>query len=172
MQAAADVLERFPESKFLIPTTEPTHACVAAELEHYPIVKRATEISRNSFDAFVPRCHFCLTVSGTAALHVAAYHVPLAVVYHGNPILWHTLGRWLLKTRTFSLVNILSNRETHIAREFIPWYGPTQPVVDHIVSFLNSPEKLREQQDLLAEMIKPLDKPGREPERGEYARSS
>jgi lipid-A-disaccharide synthase len=160
MHVAGAVLEKFPQAKFLVPTTDPTHAYVAAELEHYPFVKRATEISRNSFDALVPRCHFCLTVSGTAALHVAAYRVPLAVVYHGNPVLWHTLGRWLLKTRTFSLVNLLSNREQHIAREFIPWYGPAQPVVDHIIALLKSPEKLRAQQRDLAEMIAPLDKPG------------
>src|SRR5262249_23066334 len=106
LDVAATVLESFPDTKFLLPTTEVTHETIVRELDHWPMLRRAAEISKNSFDALVPRCHFCLTVSGTAALHVAAYNVPLAVVYHGNPFLWHTIARWLLKTRTFSLVNI------------------------------------------------------------------
>ena len=52
----------------------------------------------------------------------ACYGVPLIVVYRVSPILWYSLG-WLVKTRTYSLVNLLSDDKHPIVPEFIPWFG-------------------------------------------------
>ncbi len=103
-----DVGERirseFPKSSFLVPTTPATA----------PIVDRlcqgrdGIEHGVGMFDEMVPRCNLCITVSGTATLHVAGYGIPMIVVYRGSRLLWHLLGRWVIKTRTYSLVNLLS----------------------------------------------------------------
>ena len=37
------------------------------------------------------------------------FGVPMIVVYRASPILWNLIGRWLIKTRTFSLVNLLAD---------------------------------------------------------------
>ena len=82
-----------------------------------PAVSARATVGVNQFDEMVPRCDLCLTVSGTATLHVAGWGVPMVVVYRGNPLLWHLIGRWIVKTRTYSLVNLLADaRQPHRAR--------------------------------------------------------
>ena len=51
--------------------------------------RRRSIYALNQFDEMVPRCDLCLTVSGTATLHVAAFGVPMIVVYRVNPLMWH-----------------------------------------------------------------------------------
>jgi lipid-A-disaccharide synthase len=160
VRVAERILDAFPGARFLVPTTEATDAVVRGLIARSARVSGVSEIDAGAIDRFVPRCDFCLTVSGTAALHVAAYRVPLAVVYHGNPVLWHAIGRWVVKARTYSLVHILSGREEQVAREFIPWYGPVEPVAEHVISLLRDPARLAKQRALLGEVIAPLDKPG------------
>ena len=75
-------------------------------------------------------------------------------------MLWHTVGRWLIKTRTFSLVNLLADGREHIVPEFVPWYGSNQPVADLAIDFLRRPEKLAEQRGKLRELVRKLDHPG------------
>ena len=73
------------------------------------------------------------------------------------------IGRWLIKTRTYTLVNLLSDArgpEEHIAPEFIPWYGSTAPVAERALDFLEHPEKMRAQQGRLAALVQKLDHPG------------
>lgn len=111
-------------------------------------------------------CDVCVCVSGTAALHVAAYRVPLLVVYHGNPVLWHLVGRWVVRTRTYSLVNLLAGgperitRGRHIVPEFIPWYGPVGPVVDETVSLLTDVTRRQAMRRELERVVRPLARRG------------
>jgi lipid-A-disaccharide synthase len=108
----------------------------------------------------VPQCDLCITVSGTATLHVAGYGIPMIVVYRGSPILWHLIGRWLVKTRTYSLVNLLNDSRQQVVPEFIPWYGSNRPVADMALDFLKNPQMMSEQRDRLTELVKKLDRPG------------
>lgn len=111
-------------------------------------------------------CDVCVCVSGTAALHVAAYTVPMVVVYHGNPVLWHLVGRWVVRTRTYSLVNLLSGgpeRITygrHIVPEFIPWYGPVEPVVEEVTGLLKDGSRRAAMRAELARVVEPLARRG------------
>jgi len=152
-----EILHRaFPDAQFLIPTTAATHDIVA----DWVAAASWIEFARDAFDDLIPQCDLCLTVSGTAALHVAAYNVPMVVVYQGNPVLWHLVGRWVVKARTYSLVNILSGKSEKIVPEFIPWYGSVKPVARYVIDLLNHPERLEETRQELARMIAPLDKAG------------
>jgi lipid A disaccharide synthetase len=84
----------------------------------------------------------------------------MAVVYRGNPLLWHVLGRWLVKTRTYSLVNLLSDVRRHIVPEFIPWYGSNEPVARHVIGMLKDPPQLQRQRAALRQLVRTLDRPG------------
>jgi len=84
----------------------------------------------------------------------------MIVVYRGNRILWHGIGRWLFKTRVFSLVNLLSESRERIVPEFVPWYGSNETVAEMAIDFLRSPQKLAEQRQKLHALVKKLDHPG------------
>ena len=117
-------------------------------------------------------CDLCVCVSGTAALHVAAHRVPMIVVYHGNPVLWHLIGRWVVRTRTFSLVNLLSGKAgerlegRHVVPEYVPWYGSTAAVAEHAARLLRDPGALAAMRERLGEVMAPL---ARGPDGGEGA---
>jgi lipid-A-disaccharide synthase len=86
--------------------------------------------------------------------------VPMLVVYRINPLAWHMFGRWLVRTRTYSLVNLLADTHKHIVPEFIPWFGSPDRVADTAVSYLRDPRKLADQVEQLTHLIQALDKPG------------
>lgn len=167
LEAAAWVRADFPEASFVVPSTAATHAVVEDLLRRAPrsIADGAVAVARDGFDEVVPRCDLCLTVSGTATLHVAGYNVPMIVVYHGNPLLWHAIGRWLVRIPTRTLVNLLAGGPNataaqHVTPEFTPWYGPVRPVAELALDYLRHPEKLETQRGKLAELVGRLDHPG------------
>jgi lipid-A-disaccharide synthase len=167
VEVAAHLWNAFPEASFLVPTTAATDEVVTKIIEEIsPRVMRASfTVGRDAFDEMVPRCDLCLTVSGTATLHVAGYNVPMIVVYHGNPVLWHGIGRWLVRIPTRTLVNLLAagpsaTPDRHVTPEFTPWYGSVLPVADLALDYLRLPEKLEAQRQRLAELVGSLDRPG------------
>jgi lipid-A-disaccharide synthase len=170
LQVAAEIRRHFPRARFLLPTTAATDPIVRQHVATAPDPS-IFEIEQGAFDAFVPRCDLVLTVSGTATLHVALHNTPMIVVYYGRPLTWNAVGRWLIKTRTYALVNLLaaepelasSGRVTpamHIVPEFIPWYGPTQPAAAHAIALLANPAELAAQRQRLANLARKLDRPG------------
>lgn len=156
LDVAEQVRVAFPEVRYLVPTTPATHPIVQQMAQGVPNLQYAV----NAFDQLVPQCDLCVTVSGTATLHVAAYGVPMLIVYRGSPFLWHLLGRWVFKTHTFGLVNLLANSKNHIAPEYVPWYGSNRRLAQHALEFLHHPEKLLAQQQNLSAMVQKLDHPG------------
>src|SRR5580765_5466682 len=71
MLAVADRLRReFPGVKFLVPTTDATDPIVQKLMAGQPA---DIEFALDAFDQMVPRCDLCITVSGTATLHVASF---------------------------------------------------------------------------------------------------
>lgn len=154
---ARKILTEFPKAKFLIPTTPATDSIVRPQLTAFDGVITAKQ---DAFDEFIPRCDFCLCKSGTSTLHVAAYGVPMVVVYRVSKYMWHFFGKWVIKARTYSLVNILADSHEHVVPEFIPWYGSEDGVADAAIDFLKHPEKMRRQAHQLERVIRSLNKPG------------
>jgi lipid A disaccharide synthetase len=177
---AAQLIEReFPEAKFFVPTTAATHPVVEVyakdrtdtgarggdDAHTFPPQPRQLEYRLDAFDEMVPRCDLCLTVSGTATLHVAGFGVPMIVVYRSSRASWDLLGRWLINTRTFALVNVLAAGpnaapDRHIVPEFVPWFGDARPVAKLAIDFLRDPAKLSAQRAKLDELVGSLDHPG------------
>jgi lipid-A-disaccharide synthase len=166
LEVASRIQTEFPDASFLIPTTAATDPVVARALAEPANKTLKTEVGVDRFDEMVPRCDLCLTVSGTATLHVAGFGVPMIVVYWINPIQWNLGGRFLVPTRTFALVNILASngrtdRTAHrLVPEFVPWYGSTAAVTTTALDLLRNPAKLESQRQGLQQLIAPLDHPG------------
>jgi lipid-A-disaccharide synthase len=150
------IQDNFPAIAFHVPTTAATDQLVREILAPH---RFNLKIERDGFNALIPGCDLVLTKSGTSTVHVAAWRVPMIVVYRINPILWHLAGRWLIKTKKIAMVNILAG-QIDLVPEFIPWYGSNQPVIDCALDFLRHPEKLRDQRDKLDALMKTIDKPG------------
>ena len=172
LDVAQQVLEAFPDARFVVPTTAATDPVVRATIEaakrgNASDVAARVRFERDAFDKMVPRCDLCLTVSGTATLHVAGFGVPMIVVYHYSPVLWNLLGRWLVRTRTYALVNVLAagspaeaDPAHHAVPEFIPWYGSTGPAAQMAIAYLREPQRLAEQKARLEGVVRSLDRPG------------
>jgi lipid-A-disaccharide synthase len=164
---------QFSFARFLIPTTLAVDALVRQMLLHGS--GRATvkgklegdsgdcpsnvEVVLGGFDALIPRCDLCITKSGTSTLHVAAWNVPMIVVYRVNPLLWHAAARWLIRTRKIAMVNILAG-QIDLVPEFIPWYGPSAAVAACAIDLLKHPQKLDMQRARLEDLVRPLARAG------------
>jgi lipid-A-disaccharide synthase len=101
---------------------------------------------------------FALVASGTATLEAAYYHVPMVVMYNATRLGYHLIGRWFLRTRVLSLVNIVAGRR--IVPEFMPFYRTTEPIIDEALRQLNSPDELAGVRKALEGVISQLAKPG------------
>jgi hypothetical protein len=171
------ILKEFPEATFLVPTMSSTHEVVKEYLLKRagpaslpfdggygetigPFTIGMTRGDKNYFDEFVPKCDLCLTVSGTATLHTAVHGVPMIVVYRGSPYLWHGFAKFLIHTRTFSLVNLLTEDRRHIVPEFIPWYGSNDPVAQKALEYLRDPKLLDQQRGQLRNVVETVSRPG------------
>jgi len=171
LEVAGRICAAIPGVSFLVPTTAATHPVIATRVEQWRQADpaRRIEVAQGAFDLMVPKCDLCITVSGTATLHVAGFGVPMIVVYRANPLVWHLAGKWLIKTRTFALVNVLAGgkppdgsdaRDRHIVPEFVPWLGSNEPVARLAIDLLQHPQKRAAQQRKLADLVRSLDRPG------------
>ena len=164
LEVADRIRAVFPEARFEVPTTPPTHALVC----EMAAGRKEMRIEQGAIDTMAPGWDFCLAKSGTTTLHVAAYGVPMIVVYRFNPVVWHVLGRWIVKTPSIALVNILAERSAvdsgipkrRIVPEIMPWHGSNAPVAELAIGFLRDPEKRREQQENLLKVVATLDRRG------------
>jgi lipid-A-disaccharide synthase len=156
MLAVADrIRSAFPGARFLIPTTTATD----------PVVRRHVTdggdltIRLDAFDQIVPQCDLCITVSGTATLHVASHRVPMLIVYR-LPRWQAVIARRLIRTPAIGLVNLLNGWDAPIVPEFFPWHGSPAPVADAAIDLLRHPAQLVDQADKLDRLVRTLDQPG------------
>jgi lipid-A-disaccharide synthase len=166
LEVARQIQKGFPQASFLIPTTAATHPIGTRIVSEQPNQKLHAEVGQDRFDEMAPRCDLCLTVSGTATLHVAGFVVPMIVVYWISRAQWNLGARWLVPARTFALVNILASGgrtdrgATRLVPEFVPWYGSVDPVANTALDLLRNPQKLEAQRQGLQKLISELDQPG------------
>jgi lipid-A-disaccharide synthase len=99
---------------------------------------------------------FAVAASGSATLQVAAMGCPMVIMYQSSRILWHLLGRWLLKTKYLSLVNILAGKE--LVPEFMPYFSSIEPITQNIELLLEDSDKLAQVSGELIRLAEPLAK--------------
>lgn len=100
-----------------------------------------------------------LTVSGTVSLQIARHGKPMAIVYRIQPLNWWLVGQWLVSTRTFTLPNLITlgrpepTTAGHVVREFIPFWGPSTPIVDELSRLVDDADYRAAQQRALAGVV-------------------
>ena len=102
----------------------------------------------------VGACDFALAASGSVTLQVAAVGCPMVIMYQSSRILWHLAGRFIVKTRYLSLVNILAGRE--LVPEFMPYFTSIEPIVDTIERLLEDKDRLAQTSGELIRLVRPL----------------
>ena len=148
------ISDAFAHAKFVTPTVPATDAYVreqAGDMFH---------VEQNGFDDVMADADLAITVSGTATLHTAAHGVPMLIVFRGPRLLWHLVGRHIVKTRTYGLVNLLHPERKHVAPEFIPWFGDPRPIATKALELLENPDLLAKQRRELARVVDPLRQKG------------
>jgi lipid-A-disaccharide synthase len=97
---------------------------------------------------------FSVVASGSATLEVAAAGCPMVIMYQSSKVLWHLVGRWVVKTRYLSLVNILAG--TELVPEFMPYFGSIEPIVRRIDQLLQDGGRLAQLSQSLMSLTEPL----------------
>jgi len=150
-QIALRLKEKYPAATFV---------AVAVDAERQQIL-RATEIpdfkcqyTIGAVSETVGTCDFALVASGSVTLEVAAAGCPMVIMYQSSRVLWHIAGRFLVKTRNLSLVNILAGRE--LVPEFMPYFTSIEPIVDTIERLLEDKDRLSQISGELIGLVRPL----------------
>ena len=100
--------------------------------------------------------HFALAASGTVTLETAYFGVPMVVFYRVNRLHKALLG-WLMRTKYYSLVNILAGRE--LVPELMPWYGRPDDLSQAVLGQLADPRRLAGTSQSLRRLAEPLREP-------------
>jgi lipid-A-disaccharide synthase len=152
------IAAKHADVRFLMPTTPAGHRIVEEKLAAQASPLRV-QIQQDAFDELIPQCDLVLCKSGTSTVHVAAYAVPMIVVYRISRLLWKAAGQFLIKTPKIAMVNILAGN-TDLVPEYIPWNGDAKPIADEALRMLASPSSLDEMRAKLMKLIEPLDRRG------------
>jgi len=97
---------------------------------------------------------FSIVASGSATLQVAAVGCPMVIMYQSSRILWHLVGRWILKTEHLSLINVLARR--NLVPEFMPYFTSIVPIAETIENLLEDRDTLARINAELLELAQPL----------------
>ncbi len=149
--AVYDHLRRkYPQAEFAFTAVGPEAADrirAAAGRDDLPMeVSRTPEVLKRS--------HFAVVVSGTVTLEVAHFGVPMVVFYRAGRVAYHLLGRWLIRTKYLSLVNILAGKE--LVPELMPWFGDVGELIGTVDAMLAHPGRLERIRQALLELVRPL----------------
>ena len=150
-QIALRLKEKYPSATFIT---------VAVDKKREEILRAAQipgfecQYSVDSVNKTAGMVDFSIVTSGSATLEVAAAGCPMVIMYQSSRILWHLLGRWIIKTKYLSLVNILACRE--LVPEFMPYFTSIEPIVASIKQLLQDKDKLAQLSSELTRLTKPL----------------
>jgi lipid-A-disaccharide synthase len=158
-QIALRIKEKYPAAKFV---------AVAVDARRKEMMQAAQipgcecEYSIDTVTDTASKADFTLVASGSATLQVAAVGCPMVIMYQSSKILWHLIGRWIVKTKYLSLVNILADRESvdpasdGLVPEFMPCFSSIEPIVQSIEQLLEDKNKLAQTSSELVKLTEPL----------------
>ena len=156
LQVARAICDRFPRAHVGISVASSTVA---------DTIRRQVDQSRCSVTLYpspntelLRAADLALVASGTATLEVAHYGCPMIVMYNGSRLMYHLVGRWMVRLKDLSLINILAGRR--LVPEFMPYYNSTVPIAQCAIDLLSSSEKLHRMAQDLRRTIAPIRRPG------------
>jgi len=136
-QIALKLKKKYQQAKFLAVAVDTKRKEI---LEKQQIQGFQCEYNIEKVSEAAVKADFSIVTSGSATLQVAAAGCPMVIMYQSSKILWHLLGRWLVKPEYFSLVNMLAAKE--IVPEFMPYFTSVEPIVKSIDVVLQDKNKM------------------------------
>ncbi|MDR0291353.1 MAG: lipid-A-disaccharide synthase [Elusimicrobium sp.] len=100
---------------------------------------------------------FLITCSGTATLENALLGVPMLVAYKMSAVTYN-IAKAVIKVPYISLVNILSGKE--VVKEFIQNTATTKNLAGEVMSYFQSPDKMKKMRAELLKIRQSLGEPG------------
>jgi len=150
-QIAQKLKDRWPTIKFI------TSAYDTEKLEFLKsrIIKNfQCEYTTSSVSTVAKKAEFAIVASGSVTLQVASSGCPMIIMYRTSRILWHLVGKWLIRTRFLSLVNILAGRQ--LVPEFMPHFGSVNPIVDKCKMIMRNKSRLTKISRELVRLVAPI----------------
>ncbi|MCE5185842.1 MAG: lipid-A-disaccharide synthase [Planctomycetaceae bacterium] len=138
-------------------------ACAPDEMKKAKLETFAGDLAKHGLDIsyesnalidVAKRSDFAIVASGSATLQVAAAGCPMAVMYQSSRLMWHVVGRWLVRTRFLSLPNILAKHE--LVPEFMPYFTAIEPIAWRVHRLLTAPQQMSRISLELTKLVKPL----------------
>ena len=122
------------------------------------VLGESLHIREGQVDAVMDWADVVLVVSGTATLHVAVRRKPMIVVYNISWWTWNLLARYLVKTRTFSLPNLISEWQGNgrAITEFCPHFSAAEPITEVLNDLIKNPESRERQIQALGQVAEPF----------------
>ncbi|MHC4687892.1 MAG: lipid-A-disaccharide synthase [Planctomycetota bacterium] len=137
-----------------------TYVTVAVDAERKQLLKEKQipgfecQYTIGSVNETANSADFAIVASGSATLEVTAAGCPMVIMYQSSRILWHLLGRWLIKPKYLSLVNILCDKE--LVPEFMPYFTSIDPIAETVEHLLEDSDKLSQISGELINLAEPL----------------
>jgi len=150
-QIALRLREKYPQACFIT---------VAVDNEREQLLRKTQiggfecEYKIGSVNETAGDVDFTIVTSGSATLEVTAAGCPMVIIYQSSRILWQLVGRWLIKTKYLSLVNILAGKE--LVPEFMPYFTSIVPIVESIDLLMKDKDKLVQISSELVQLAQPL----------------
>ncbi|UCD53005.1 MAG: lipid-A-disaccharide synthase [Phycisphaerales bacterium] len=150
-EIALRLKQEFPGARFTAVVTNEERRALLGQME---IPGFQCEYSVDSVTDTADAVDFSLVASGSATLEVASAGCPMVVMYQTNRFLWHLIGRWLVRAKFFTLVNLLADRA--LVPEFMPYFTSVDPIAEKVTAFLKSPATLDQLSNDLIDLVEPL----------------
>jgi lipid-A-disaccharide synthase len=150
-EIAIRLTKRWPQIKFV--------TCAVDDEKREQLKQRQIEGFTSDYvsDAVSDTCKnsdIALVASGSATLQVAAVGCPMVVMYQSSPIMWHLIGRWLIRCHHLSLVNILAAKP--LVPEFMPYFKSIDPIHQACNALLSNKTKLIDTSNDLVNLTAPM----------------
>jgi lipid-A-disaccharide synthase len=123
-------------------------------LEQTQVPGFACEYSVDTVRTTAAAVDFSIVASGSATLEVASSGCPMVIMYQTSRILWQLIGRWLVRPRFFTLVNLLADRR--LVPEFMPYFASIEPIIGAVDGYLQDKDLLTRTSRELVDMVEPM----------------
>ena len=78
----------------------------------------------------------------------------MTVMYQSSRLMWHLVGKRLVRLPHLSLVNILAGKE--LVPEFMPYFTSLDPIIHRTHGMLCTTSRLSQTSQSLLELVRPL----------------
>ncbi len=154
LDAAAELKQKHPGAVFTACAPDSEKLQLLEKITNELNVDIAIRYETNNVIELAKQADLALVASGSATLQVAAAGCPMVVMYQSSRWMWHLIGRWLIRSRFLSLVNILAGKEQ--VPEFMPYFTSTTPIIERAHGLLSTPSRMANTSQALIELVRPL----------------